>query len=64
MAHIRQSRPDSGLGFEAKIVATLQGVVISLGSGGGGCARYVEHENRVDQGLHSKKNGNLVHNTE
>ena len=32
MAHIRQSRPDSGLGFEAKDLNTLGGVLSSLGS--------------------------------
>ena len=33
MAHIRQSRPDSGLGFQAKILEAIQGVAASLGSG-------------------------------
>ena len=33
MAHIRQSKPDSGLGFEVKGPQTFQGVPSSLGSG-------------------------------
>ena len=33
MAHIRQSRPDSGLGFQANVVKTFQAVPSSLGSG-------------------------------
>ena len=33
MAHIRQSRPCSGLGFEVKVFQALQVVPCSLGSG-------------------------------
>ena len=33
MAHIRQSRPDSGLGFQVKFVKTFQVVPFALGSG-------------------------------
>jgi len=33
MAHIRQSRPDCGLGFQVKAPKTLQVVPSSLGSG-------------------------------
>ena len=33
VAHVRQSRPDSGLGFQVKVLNTLQGVPFSLGSG-------------------------------
>ena len=33
MAHIRQSRPDSCLGFQVKALDTFQGVPSSLGSG-------------------------------
>ena len=33
MARIRQSKPDSGLGFQVKVLHTLQGVPSSLGSG-------------------------------
>ena len=33
MAHIRQSRPDSGLGFQAKVLEILFAVLSSLGSG-------------------------------
>ena len=33
MAHIRQSRQDSGLGFHVKFLETLKGVPSSLGSG-------------------------------
>jgi len=33
MAHIRQSRPDSGLGFHVKVVETFNVVPSSLGSG-------------------------------
>ena len=33
MAHIRQSRPDSGLGFQANALKTVEGVPFSLGSG-------------------------------
>ena len=33
MAHIRQSRPDSGLGFQVKGLVTFQAVPSSLGSG-------------------------------
>ena len=31
--HIRQSRPDSGLGFQEKVLHTFQAVPSSLGSG-------------------------------
>ena len=33
MEHIRQSRPDSGLGFQVKVRKTFQVVPSSLGSG-------------------------------
>ena len=33
MAYIRQSRPDSGLGFQVKVVEAFQLVLSSLGSG-------------------------------
>ena len=33
MAHIRQSRPDYGLGFQVKVLRTFQVVPFSLGSG-------------------------------
>ena len=33
MAHTRQSRPDSGLGFQVKVLKTFQVVPSSLGSG-------------------------------
>ena len=33
MAYIRQSRPDSGLGFQVEFLETLHGVPSSLGSG-------------------------------
>ena len=33
MAQIRQSRPDSGLGFQAKVFKTFWGVLSSLGNG-------------------------------
>ena len=33
MAHIRQSRPDSGLGFQVKVLKTLKVVPSLLGSG-------------------------------
>jgi len=33
MAHIRQSRPDSGPGFQVKVIETISGVSSSLGSG-------------------------------
>ena len=33
MAHIRQPRPDSGLGFLAKVLNTSQVIPTSLGSG-------------------------------
>jgi hypothetical protein len=36
MAHIRQSRPDYGLGFQAKVRKTFKAVLSSLGSGGVG----------------------------
>jgi len=35
MAHISQSRPDSGLGLQVKVLKTLQGVSSSLCSGRG-----------------------------
>jgi len=35
MAHIRQSRPDSGLGFQANVLKPFKGVPSSLGSGWG-----------------------------
>ena len=34
MAHVRQSRPDYGLGFQVKVLKTRQVVPSSLGSGG------------------------------
>ena len=33
VAHIRQSGPDSGLGFRAKVIKTVEGVPTLLGSG-------------------------------
>ena len=36
VAHVRQSRPDSGRGFQAKVVETVNAVPSSLGSGGYG----------------------------
>jgi len=33
MAHIRQSRPDSGLGFQTKVIVTFEVVPSSPGSG-------------------------------
>ena len=33
MAHIRQSRPDSGLGFQVEVLKTFKIVSSSLGSG-------------------------------
>ena len=33
MAHISQSRPDSGLGFQVKVLKPFQVVASSLGSG-------------------------------
>ena len=33
MAHVRQSRPDSGLGFQVKVLEAFQGVPSSLKSG-------------------------------
>ena len=36
MAHPRQSRPDSGLGFQIKVLKTFKVVPYSLGSGTGG----------------------------
>ena len=33
MAHIRQARPDSGLGFRVQVLTTFEGVPSSLGSG-------------------------------
>ena len=35
MAHTRQSRPDSGLGFHVKVLKTFKAVPSSLGSGYG-----------------------------
>jgi len=35
MAHIRHSRPDSGLGFQVEVLETFEHVPFSLGSGGG-----------------------------
>ena len=32
-AHVRQSRPDSGLGFQVKVLTTFYLVPTSLGSG-------------------------------
>ena len=34
MAHLRQSRPDSGLGFQVRLLTTFHAVPSSLGSGG------------------------------
>ena len=33
MAHVRQSRPDSGLGVKVQLLKTVCGVLCSLGSG-------------------------------
>ena len=33
MAHIKQSRPDSGLGFQVKVLKTFYAVPSSFGSG-------------------------------
>ena len=40
MAHVRQSRPDSGLGFQAKVLKTFQSVPCSLG-----CCRVFGYDN-------------------
>jgi len=42
MAHMRQSRPDSGLGFQVKVLRTIQVVAASLGSGKG-----ISQSNRI-----------------
>jgi len=31
MAHVRQSRPDYGLGFQVRVLKTFQAVPLSLG---------------------------------
>ena len=36
MAHIRQSRPESGLGFKTHVLHSFQGIPSSLDSGPGG----------------------------
>ena len=41
LARIRQSRPDSGLGFQLKVLKTFQGVPSSLESGRQNNARLV-----------------------
>ena len=43
MAHIRLSRPDSGLGFQVKISQIFQSIPSSLGSGT--LQRYLVHKN-------------------
>ena len=35
MAHVKQSRPDSGLGFQVNVIETFRVVPSSLGSGQG-----------------------------
>ena len=35
MAHMRQSRPDPGLGFQVQVLQIVQGVPSSRGSGSG-----------------------------
>ena len=45
MAHTRQSRPDSGLGFQVKLVKPYQVVPSLLGSG-----KYSSHVRLMDEG--------------
>ena len=40
LAHIRQSKPDSGVGVQVKVLKTCQGVPSSLGSGQEAQPRY------------------------
>ena len=46
-AHIRQSRPDAGLGSQVKVLKTLQGALSSLGSGE--WFRQIQDENKYWQ---------------
>ena len=48
MEHIRQSRPDSCLGFHVTVLKTCEGVPSSLGRGGleGGVSRELLPENQ------------------
>ena len=48
MVHIRQSRPDSGLGFQVKVLAPFSDVPSSLGSGA--LRNIVAHQELIDGG--------------
>ena len=46
-AHARQSRPDSGLGFQVKVVEIFEGVPSSRGSGGEKESKRAPNEGQV-----------------
>ena len=52
LAHIRQSRPDSGIGFQAKVLHTFEGFPSSLGSGPGGGSGTRVVRRRLEQQLY------------
>ena len=58
LAHIRQSRPDSGLGFQVKFLTTFYGVPSSLESG---C--WVRNVQRFRGGLVFKAHRLVYHST-
>ena len=73
MAHIRQSRSDSGLGFQVKVLVTFQFVPVSLGSSSGiararpcGFAGWGagKKEGRLHASLPKRKEGNVESGTD
>jgi len=47
-AHVRQSGPDSGLGFQSNVLKTFQGVPFPLRSGG--CGMFLQPTTLTTQG--------------
>ena len=60
MAHIRQSRPDSGLGFQIKVLNTFH-MVLSPGSGGGVRCGQIGHflGSLILTGMYHKYSGSM-----
>ena len=62
MAHVRQSRPDSGLGFQVKVFELFYGVPSSLGSGQAeaGCSRVAVDAEAESAASRAKTSGLIL----
>ena len=57
MTHIRQSKPDSGLGFQVKVLKPFEGVPSSLGNGASGEGRGGSGSNLGGYSIHGLGSG-------